>query len=111
MGNSRLDELIRKELAELVSRNLEFPEGLITVLYVTCASNQKFMAVGVSVLPDHLAGSGLRALRRKSEFFAKRVQERCRLRNIPKIQWVFDPTEKEAAKIDALINKIVEEEG
>ena len=106
MSKERFNELLAQELAAIVSRDLEFPEVLVTVLYVNCSSDQRYASVGVSVLPEKFTGSALTALRKASGNLAKKLQAKTKMREVPKLQWVFDPTEKEAAKIENLLNKI-----
>ena len=106
MSKERFNELLAQELAAIVSRELEFPEVLVTVLYVNCSSDQRYASVGVSVLPEKFTGSALTALRKASGNLAKKLQAKTKMREVPKLQWVFDPTEKEAAKIENLLNKI-----
>lgn len=108
MSKERFDELLSKELAAIIARDLEFPDALVTVLYVNCSSDQRYASIGISVLPENFTGSALTALRKASASLAKKLQQRTKMREVPKLQWVFDPTEKEAAKIETLLQKISE---
>lgn len=106
----RVNEHLRDELALLVSREIPVDCGLITITYVDCAPDLNNAKVGVSVLPFNLAGSALRALRKNTSFFSKELMKRLRIRKIPKFHWTIDDTENQAAKIEAIIKKIKEEE-
>ncbi|MFZ4648801.1 MAG: 30S ribosome-binding factor RbfA [Patescibacteria group bacterium] len=108
MSKLRFDELLSQELAAIISRELEFPEALVTVLYVNCSSDQRYASVGVSVLPEKFTGSALTALRKASAGMAKKLQAKTKMREVPKLSWVFDPTEKDASKIENLLRKISE---
>lgn len=108
MSKLRFDELLSKELAAIISRDLEFPEALVTILYVDCSSDQRYASVGISVLPEKFTGSALAALRKSSASLAKKLHSRTKMREVPKLSWVFDPTEKEASKIENLLRKISE---
>lgn len=108
MSKLRFDELLSQELAAIISRDLEFPEALVTVLSVNCSTDQRYASVKISILPENFAGSALTALRRNSANFAKKLQAKTKMREVPKLTWVFDPTEKEASKIEDLLRKISE---
>ena len=108
MSKPRFDELLSQELAAIISRDLEFPEALVTVLSVNCSTDQRYASVVISILPEKFAGSALTALRKNSASFAKKLQSKTKMREVPKLTWVFDPTEKEASKIEDLLRKISE---
>lgn len=108
MSKPRFDELLLKELAAIISRDLEFPEALVTVLSVNCSTDQRYASVKISILPENFAGSALATLRKNSANFAKKLQTKTKMREVPKLTWVFDPTEKEASKIEDLLRKISE---
>jgi len=59
----RYNELILEELAQAVNREVALPNTLITVTYVECSPDLKQAKVGISVLPDNLAGTALRKLK------------------------------------------------
>jgi ribosome-binding factor A len=94
------------ELADLVNREGILPDGLITITRVKTSPDLRFAKVSVSVLPDNLAGTALKNLRQRSSLFSGILKKKLKLKFIPKFSWEFDPTEKEAAKIDDLMNSL-----
>lgn len=105
----RLNELLREELARAINREVALDNALITVTYVECASDLKQARVGFSVLPDHLAGTALRKLKASTSLLAGVLRARARLRQLPRLIWEFDATEREAGKIERLIASLDEE--
>jgi len=104
----QLNETLRKQIASLVAEELEFPNGLITILNVECDTNFYSATIYFSVLPDNLIGSALEKLNKISGTIAKGLKNRTRLRKIPHLIWRFDPTEKKASSIEQIMDKIAE---
>ncbi len=100
---SRLNEILLRELATAVNREVGLPDTLITVTYVDCSPDLKVAKVGFSVLPDHLAGTAIRKLQSSTSVLAPLLRNRIKLRRFPRLIWEFDATEKEAGKIERLI--------
>ena len=102
----RINEILHREISEAISREVFFPEGLITVTSVDCSSDMSHARIYVSVLPDKLAGTALRSLQKSSAQIIKLAANHLKFRKIPKIQWSFDPIEREYEKIDKVFQEI-----
>lgn len=109
MQIERVNELLLENLAEAINKEIFLPNALITVSFVECSQDLKTARVGVSVLPDHLAGTTLRLLKSSTSQLTAFVKKRVRLRQIPFIVWEFDASEREAEKIEKLIDDIGQE--
>ena len=105
----RLNEQLKEELANLIVKEVPLNNGLITVCFVDCATDLKYAKVGISVLPEKYGPSVLRKMSKLSGQFSRILKNKLRIRQIPKFNWVFDTTESEAAKIEAVIKQIKEE--
>lgn len=106
----QLNELLHRELAAAINRELEFPEAFVTITYVSCTPDLQFAKVIVSVLPDHLAGTALKKLKAASGRFASLITKNTRLRKAPRLLWEFDPTERKAAVLEEVFLKIEEDD-
>jgi len=104
----RLNEILKEELAAAVNREVGLPNALITITYVECSADLKRAKVGVSVLPDNLAGTALRKLAAGTGELVRILKSRVKLRQLPHLIWEFDATEREAGKIEKLIAGIDE---
>jgi ribosome-binding factor A len=102
----QINETLKKELAMAVEELVEFPDGIITVSWVECDPNFSSARIGISVLPDFLAGTALEKLRKASGEVAHHLRSRLRFRHMPKFFWVFDSTEKKADSIERIFDKI-----
>ncbi len=105
----QVNELIKRNIADLINREVFLKDGLITVSFVDCSPNLERAKIGVSILPANLAGTALKILRGSSSLFTKTLKKKTRLRHIPKFDWVIDSTEEEASKIEKLLEEIKEE--
>jgi len=104
-----LNGMIMKELADAVNREIGIPDALITISYVECDPAFKSAKVGFSVLPDHMAGTAMRKLTASSGQLAGLMKKRVKLRKFPHLIWEFDATEREAERIEKLIDSLDEE--
>lgn len=106
---SQVNEALRHELAPLLIREVEFPNGLLTITDVDCTSDLKYAKVWVSVLPISVAGSALKILRQKSSFLGSLLRKRLKIGRIPKINWMIDSTESRASILERAIAEDNEE--
>jgi len=105
----QINELLKKELANLINREISLENGLITVSYVNCSPDLKNAKIGISVLPDNLVGTALNKLKKHSGQFSNILKKKIRLRQIPRFNWIIDATEKEANKIERILEQIKNE--
>ena len=105
----QINELIRNELANLISREIFLPDGLITISYVDCSPDLNNAKIGVSVLSEKFNGTALKKLRHQSGQFANTLKKKLKIKKIPKFNWLIDTTEKKAADIEGLLYQIRQE--
>lgn len=106
----KLNEMLQHELAEAINREVAIPNALITVVYVRASNDLQFATVGVSVLPDNMAGTALLRLKKSAGVLSNILSKRTRLRQIPRLRFVFDPTEKKAAELEDFMSNLDEAE-
>lgn len=106
----RVNELLHREIANFINKNLELNDVLLTVSYIISSPDFKLAKVGVSVLPENRAGKVLEKLRSMSSSLAKEIAKKTKLRRVPRFVWEFDETEKEAAKLDELFKHLDDED-
>lgn len=102
----QINELLRKEIAEFVAREVAVTEFLITIVNVKCTSDLKKARVNFSCIPDRFAGSALRDLRSHLSAINNHLSKKMKFRTIPKLSFYFDPTEKEATILEEYMNHI-----
>jgi ribosome-binding factor A len=98
----RLNETLRKEIAMIITEEVDLPGGLITLTRVECDTNFYSARILFSVLPDSLLGTTLEKLRKSSGIIGEELKHRIRIRKIPHLIWEFDPTERQAGALDKI---------
>ncbi len=104
----QLNQMLQEELAYAINREVGVPNTLITVVYVKTSSDLKFATVGISVLPDNLAGTALEKLKKSAGTLSSILAKKTRLRQIPRLRFEFDPTERKAAVLENFMNNMDE---
>jgi len=105
-----INQMLQEELAYAINREVGVPNALITVVYVRTSADLQWATVGVSVLPDNVAGTALSKLKNSAGVLSSILAKKTRLRKIPRLRFEFDPTEKKAAILEAIINNLDKDE-
>lgn len=102
-------ERLKDGLAEIFARDVEFPPGmLVTVLGAKMTQDRRFAKITLSVFPTGAQQQTLDILAQFKHEINDGLAKRMRIRVIPKLHYVFDDTEAEAAVIDAELNRLIE---
>ena len=97
-------EHLREALAESLEEVAEFPRGtLVTVLGAKLTANTAHARITLSVFPETAKDEVLKVLDRAERDIKEQLAERLRLRRIPRLHYVFDDTEAEAAEIESAL--------
>lgn len=102
----QVNELLRNELANLISRDAPVENSLITVTYVKCSPNLLEATIGISVLPENMSGTALRNIKKHNKEYYIKLKKKLNLKHIPKFNWKIDSLERHAAEIDRIIKEI-----
>lgn len=98
----QLNEQLKNELANLIIKEINLNNGLITVCFVNCSTDLKHAKIAISVLPDKFGPSVLKKMRKLSGSFSRELKNKLTIRQIPKFHWLLDTTESQAAKIEEI---------
>lgn len=108
---NQVNQLVLKEVAEIMLKEVEFPLGcLVTVIKVKTSVDIAFAKVFLSVLPVSFTGPVLKILEKNVYHIQQQLNHRMYRRIVPKIVFTVDNSEEEAVRLEALIDKIKEEE-
>ncbi len=104
---SRVAELIQRELAQLIQREIKDPRvGLVTVADVEVTTDLAHAKVFVSVLgQEDAAVETVAALNHAAGFLRRELARNSTLRTTPALRFIHDQTTENANKLAALIQR------
>jgi ribosome-binding factor A len=110
---ARVGDLIKREVAQIIQRELKDPGiGFVTITGVEVSSDLKQARVYYSVLGDEDSKrKSASALKRASGFIQNEIGTRLRLKYTPAICFCFDKSVEQGARIEKLIQKIHDSRG
>ena len=74
--------MLQKELALIVNEEVYVKDALITITYIECAPDLHDATIGISVLPENLAGSALSGLKASSKLISGILRKKTRIKRI-----------------------------
>lgn len=103
----RVNQLIRKELSQIILREIEFPQNvLVTVTRVEATGNLFEAKIYVSSLPNTKSKEILTILNRNIYELQQILNRRLKMRPIPKIIFKEETETAGAGKIEEILTKI-----
>lgn len=101
----KLNQLLRDELAKMIDREIEFPEGsLVTITRASASSDARYAMVFIIVLGGD-AAEALAILEKNVYNIQQILNRKLRMRPVPKIQFALDESE---AKREAVEKSLAE---
>jgi len=102
----RVAELIQKELASMIYREMKDPRvQLVTICYVKISKDLKYAKVFVSVMDETRAEETIDALKKAAGFFRGLLAKRMQMRSVPRLDFVYDDTVVRASRLSQLIKQ------
>ncbi len=106
---SQVNELIRRELSEIINREIEIPAGsLVTVKKVETSADLHLAKVWLSILPFDKGPKVHSILRKNIHHLQKILDHKLVMKFVPKLCFFIDQSEEEAEKIYGLIDNLEE---
>ncbi len=88
LRQKKVNELIRRELGEIIIREFEAPENsLATIVGVDTSPDLLSTKVSVSIFPIDQANKAFSSLRKMAGFFQKLLNRRLKMKMIPRINF------------------------
>ena len=101
-----LNQTIHEELARVIDRELEFPEGtLVTITRIETSDDKYHAKAFFSILGSASSEEVLNMLNGRIPFIQKVLNRRLRIRPIPKIRFLFDEEEKRRETVEKLLGE------
>jgi ribosome-binding factor A len=108
----RVAELIRRELAMLIPRELDDPHAhQITITGAEVSRDMSSARIYYSLLSGAAeAKQTTKSLNRAAGFLRHALMERVSLRTVPALRFYFDESVERGARIDSLIEQAISED-
>lgn len=110
----RINEAIRKEVAELIRNEIKDPRvsnALISVVEVDTTSDLKHCKIYISVLEEAKRADALKGLSVASGFIRKEIARRVNLRNTPELMFKIDESMEYGMKMAKVIHEVMQSTG
>jgi len=103
----RVNQLIKKELSQLLLREVEFPKDiLVTITRVESSPNLIQAKAYISVMPEEKTSRVFQVLNRQIYDIQQILNQRLKMRPIPRIKFVEEKETAEAGRIEELLEEI-----
>ncbi len=107
----RVNSLIRDELSRIMLRELSLESGvLVTITEVISSPDLRECKVFLSILPEEKKEQTLLMVQRKIYYLQQKLNARLRMRPIPKIEFVYDKKAEQAARVEAILDRLKKKE-
>lgn len=104
----RVDEELKREISNVINFELENSKvtGMVSVTKVKVTPDLRYARVYVSIFNSKNKERTLEGLKESSGFIRSRVANTVNLRITPEIVFVYDDSEEQGARIDAILERI-----
>ena len=105
----QINEVIRKELGHLLLSEIDFPKNcLVTIMAVETSRDLHYAKVFISVMPVAYTKKILDKLAARSGHLQFLLNKKLTMKPLPRLNFVIDDSEKKAADIEDLLDRIKE---
>ena len=103
----KLNNIIKKELSQAILKELDLSSDIVvTVTRVEVSQNGFFAKVYISVLPVEKKEEIVGMLEKKIFFIQQNLNNKLKIRPVPRIEFVRERKTEEAARVEELLKKI-----
>jgi ribosome-binding factor A len=103
----RANQLIKKELSQIILKEIEFPSGvLVTLTRVESAPNLKNTSVFISILPEKMSLKILELLNRRIYELQGLLNKRLKMRPLPRICFLEEKETRKAGRVEEILEAI-----
>lgn len=105
---SRVGDLVRAELAELLAREVHDPGiGFLTITHVKVSPDLQQARVFYTTIGDDKARKdSARALDRATPFLRRHIGRRLQLKRVPELTWMFDESVEKNDRIARILQEL-----
>jgi len=102
----RVNQLLKQEISGLILRELEFSKDvMVTVTEVDTSSDLRQARIKVSIMPFLKAEKILKVLNSQIFNIQKALNQKLKMKVVPKIKFELDKSEEQKLRIEQLIKR------
>jgi ribosome-binding factor A len=103
----QLNSLIQQEVASLMIKEIEFPDGVfVTVSRAEVAPDAESAKVWLSVFPNEQAEAALEIVNHRIAHLQAIINKRLVMKFVPKLTFMLDHAEEKVASLNALLDAV-----
>ena len=103
----QVNQLIKQELNKLLLTEIEFPKNcLATITNIETSKDLRHAKIWLSVIPNLYTKKVLDKLTSSAGHLQFLLNKKLTMKPLPRLHFVIDETEKKAAKIEELLDRI-----
>lgn len=103
----RINELIRKHISEIISRDLSLKAGVfVTIAKVDTTPDLRYTRIFISIFPEKEIAYTMKTLEKELYQIQGKLNKKLVMRPLPKVQFRIDLTEAGADKIEKLLTQL-----
>lgn len=107
----QINQLIKKELGQILLREIEFPKDvLVTITRVETSADLNQAQIFISCLPAIQSEKILEILNRQIYNIQQKLNKKLKMKFIPKIEFREEKETREAGKIEEILEELKKEE-
>ena len=107
----KVNSLLKHEIAQIIQREVYFPDGaLVTLTHVEATPNLIEAKVFISVLPEDKIDKVLETLGREVFDIQQKINKKENMRPVPKIRFVKDEIISKAGRIEEILGQLKKDE-
>jgi ribosome-binding factor A len=107
---SKINELVKQQIMELISRELTLKPGIfLTVAKVDTSRDLRYTRIFISIFPEKETQYALETLKKEAYFLQGKLNKKLFLKVVPRIEFFLDKTEATADVIEKTLNELKKE--
>jgi ribosome-binding factor A len=105
----KVNSLLEQEIGKIILREFYFPGNMITLTRVDCSANLFEAKIYISCYPDGKVEEIIETLNKNVARIQHEINEKLRMRPVPKIKFVKDKELIKAGRVEELLCELKKE--
>jgi len=103
----KVNELLRKQLGEIMERELSLKQGvIITIAKVDTSKDLRYTRMFISVFPEKETNYVTETLKKELSQIQKTLYSKLYMKPMPKLSFEIDTTAQEADKVEKILKEL-----